>query len=91
MPATDGKKKWAYFISILSNDYEQFIGNLMSAAATVGVKTTCLDEELDQNYTTCLSFGGQCMYVRWSQLQTLFLPKRHRVTWKFFDMVPILS
>ena len=37
------------------------MGNLVSAVATVGLKTTCLDLELDQNYATCLSFGGQCM------------------------------
>ena len=34
----------------------------MSAVATVGMKTTCLDLELDQNYATCLSSGGQCMF-----------------------------
>ena len=34
----------------------------MSAVASVGLKTTCLDLELDQNYATCLSSGGQCMF-----------------------------
>ena len=29
----------------------------MSAVATVGLKTTCLDLELDKNYATCLSSG----------------------------------
>ena len=40
----------------------KFTGNLVSAVATVGLKTTCLDLELDQNYATCLSSGGQCMF-----------------------------
>ena len=62
----------------------------MSVVATVGLKTTCLDLELDQNYTTCLSSGGQCMFGGFKP-QTMFLPKRHRITWKFFDIVPILS
>ena len=29
----------------------------MSAVATVGLKTICLDLELDKNYATCLSSG----------------------------------
>ena len=33
----------------------------MSAVATVGLKATCLDLELDQNYATCWSSGGQCV------------------------------
>ena len=58
----NAKKEQAHFISILSNDYEQLTGKWLSDVATVGMKTTCLDQELDQNSATCLrSGGGHCM------------------------------
>ena len=56
------KEVGLYFISILSKDYQKFTGKLFSAVATVGMKTTCLDLELDLNSATCLCCGGHCMF-----------------------------
>ena len=51
---------------ILSKDYEQFTGKLFSTVATAGMKIACLDpgldQELDQNSTTCLCCVCHCMF-----------------------------
>ena len=47
---------------LLSNDYQQFTGKLLSAVATVGMKTTCLDQELNQNSATCMCSDCHCMF-----------------------------
>ena len=61
MPSKDKRSRSISFISILSKHYEQFTSEFFQAVAIVGMKTTCLDLELDQNSATCLCCGGHCM------------------------------
>ena len=64
-------------------DYEKLTNELFSAAATVGMKTTCLDLELEpDSATSCVVVVFACLVV--SNFKLCFCQNGTRLPGKFF-------